>query len=134
LHFIEIRKETEAHNQKFKQGQVNFRRSLNQFADLPSEKLKEIATGFAPPPLSLQGRAVTIIRPEIFPPGPPAFDWRAKGFVTPVKDQGYYCSCCWAFSAIGALESQLLIKHAKNYSLSEQQLLDCNRNELTGNW
>lgn len=116
------------------QGKVSFRRTLNQFADLSAEELKEIATGFSPSPISLQGRSITIVSPGMFPPGPPAVDWRARGFVTPVKDQGYFCNCCWAFSAIGALESHYLIKHGTSLTLSEQQLIDCNRNRLTGNW
>lgn len=40
----------------------------------------------------------------------------------------------WVLHVLGALESHLLIKYGKNFSLSEQQLIDCNRNEFTGNW
>ena len=52
-------------------------------------------------------------------------DWVAKGMVSPVKDQGR-CGSCWAFSAVGTLESQSLMKGG-NARLSEQQLVDCSR-------
>lgn len=120
-------------NQKFQQGQVSFRTTLNKFASLPANK-RSFDSGFRPTSAGLDGRSVTIINQNQYPPGPPSFDWRDRNAVTSVKDQSFFCNCCWAFSALAALESQFIIKKGRNLSLSEQNLIDCNRNVYTGNW
>ncbi|CEG43342.1 RxLR-like protein [Plasmopara halstedii] len=53
-----------------------------------------------------------------------AKDWTASGCVTQVKNQGQ-CGSCWAFAAVGALESAICLAGKPLIPLSEQQLIDC---------
>ena len=55
---------------------------------------------------------------------PEGFDWRERGGVSPVKNQGH-CGSCWTFSTTGCLESAHAIHHGNYFNLSEQQLVDC---------
>ena len=57
-----------------------------------------------------------------------SYDWRDYGIVTDIKNQGN-CGSCWTFSATGAMESAWNINKFTKISLSEQQLIDCVKND-----
>lgn len=55
---------------------------------------------------------------------PDTFDWREKGAVNDIKDQGS-CGSCWSFSAIAAEEGCYFVSSGNLLRLSEQNLIEC---------
>ncbi|XP_029163617.1 uncharacterized protein LOC114935029 [Nylanderia fulva] len=99
------------------------RYGVNMFADVSREEFRWRYLGLRPDLRSendIPLRTAEIPDVEL----PPSFDWRQKGAVTAVKDQGM-CGSCWAFSVTGNVEGQYAIKHGQLLSLSEQELVDC---------
>ena len=92
---------------------------MNKFADWTPAEYKRIL-GYKP---SAKNYPVSYFN-ETNVAIPTSIDWRTSGDVNPVQDQGQ-CGSCWAFSAVGAMESRIKIKTGTLPSLSEQQLVDC---------
>jgi len=95
---------------------------LNKFADLTSTEFS-----FHYASSSFYEYEVEITEVQANSNLPDEVDWRQKGAVTPVKDQGE-CGSSWAFSATGVIEGTYFIKQGKLLSFSEQQIVDCAHN------
>jgi len=92
---------------------------MNEFGDLTSAEFNAIYNGYK---MSTQKRA--FVPDQTTGPMAADLDWRTKGVVTPVKNQGQ-CGSCWAFSSTGSMEGAWAIAKGSLASFSEQQLVDC---------
>jgi cathepsin F len=97
---------------------------VNEFADMSKEEFLSTRAM----PLGWPESDIELPQATELPLGdtPATFDWREKDVVTEVKNQGS-CGSCWAFSTTGNIEGQWAIHHQKLISLSEQELVDCDK-------
>ncbi|KAF2364346.1 Peptidase C1A papain C-terminal [Trinorchestia longiramus] len=113
------------HNEEFARGEVTFKQGVTKFTDMTPEEAKQmLGLRYTPPTKQFSFSGHVKGDEDDDDSLPASVDWREKGAVTPVRDQGR-CGSCWAFAAVGALEGQRFLKTDKLEVLSPQQLVDC---------
>ena len=99
----------------------NFTMGINQFTDLTPQEFKDQYVGGLKAEVGSYGCKTFSSSAS---GAPSSIDWRNKGAVTSVKDQGQ-CGSCWTFSSTGAVEGAWAIAKGQLIDLSEQELVDC---------
>jgi cathepsin L len=113
------------HNIEADLGIHTYTLGMNKYGDMTNEEFKKQMNGLK---MTVDADTSDFDRHTFLAAAnvdlPAKVDWRTKGYVTPVKDQGQ-CGSCWAFSSTGSLEGQHFKATGQLVSLSEQNLVDC---------
>lgn len=102
-HFAATLAFVKQHNAEADAGRQSFRTGVNIFSDLSKEEFRAqyLDTAYTPKRMAPERVLDATAAPS-------TVDWRSKGAVTPVKNQGS-CGSCWSFSTTGSLEGPALV-------------------------
>jgi len=115
------------HNLEASLNKSTFTTALNEYSDLSIYDVRNTMNGYKKDMKKLLvSTAEKVFTRPVTSKAPKHIDWREKGYVTEVKNQGQ-CGSCWSFSATGSLEGQHFAKTQKLVELSEQNLVDCSK-------
>lgn len=104
----------------------------SKYMDITQEEFRKTRLGFRVSHLDQFKRIGKTYEPKFsLSQVPESWDWNEQGKVSRVKNQGY-CGSCWAFSAVGNMESLNAIHNKLSHvqEFSEQQLVDCDSVDL----
>ena len=123
----------ESHNNQY--PKPSYTLGHNQFSDMTVEEYRQYnrlgvhSPGIMEMPKDQKGvPKTTISEARKLSELPDTVDWVAAGGVVPVKNQ-LMCGSCWAFSAICAIEGAHFVDTGELVSLSEQELVDCDKTD-----
>lgn len=119
----------EMHNREYEAGRETWFMEANHLADMTTEEFAKLRSTYTPLPTDLEeGDVRTVfLRANVGNDNPDSVDWRDKGAVTDVKNQGG-CGSCWAFSATETVESHYQIASGKLVELAPQTYVNCVQN------
>jgi len=123
-----------AHNKLYETGEETFHMAINQFADMTSAEFAKQMNGYRADlkDTNLKNGAGIALGTKCghrnITTVPASVDWRPKGAVTDVKNQGQ-CGSCWSFSTTGAVEGAWMVAGNPLISLSEEELVQCDKSE-----
>ena len=101
---------------------ASYQTGITKFSDLTQQEFAKTYLN-----LNYDAMAVANFNPyvvQVKNAAPDAWDWRDKGYVSDVKDQGS-CGSCWAFSTVANLEGLYYKEKGRMVTMSEQMLVDC---------
>merc|ERR1712002_456192 len=124
-HWMIWAKNVESINKHNSENGADYEQEVNEFTDMTDEeygaRMGAVATDEEIDKAFAEGEEYV---PAANLEDPAEIDWRTRGYVTEVKNQGH-CGSCYSFSATGALEVQWFKKTGQLISLSESQIVDC---------
>jgi len=113
-----------AYVQEHNSKNLSWTLEMNKFADLTSEEFSSLYLGFNYDQAQKEERNEDHSLLQEGLEAPTTLDWRTKGAVSSIKNQGS-CGACWAFAVCSSMESLYYLKKKSLPDLSEQQLVDC---------
>jgi len=131
---LEVFAENVQHINAHNNASSSYKKGINKFSDLTSEEFAaQFLTGYkaiaVPGQQGLAESAFWSDMAESISDLPESVDWKERGVMTSVKDQGS-CGSCWAFAATALVESYVAIETDKLEVLSTQQMTSCTPNPL----
>jgi len=117
--------EVDAHNM----GGSSYTKGINEWSDLTQAEWEEMYLG-GYKHITIHSQPAKERTKEVTNDLPESIDWRDKGIITDVKNQGQ-CGSCWAFGTTEQIESYTALATGDLVQLSTQQVTSCTPNPLS---